>query len=161
MKALTLMGTLAAAVALAACDRAGEDTTAARDDDAVVAQAEERTEALGDQAADTARDAGNAIESGAERAGNAMERGVENTGDAISDAAITASVNAELARDNDLSALGIDVDTENGRVTLTGTAPSETARERATQLASSVRGVTSVDNELRVEATGEAKPAQQ
>ena len=149
MKALTLMGTLAAAVALTACNRAGEDTTAARDDDSVVAQAEQRSEAMGDRAGEAARDTG-----------NAMERGVENTGDAISDAAITASVNAELARDNDLSALGIDVDTENGRVTLSGTAPNDAARERATQLASSVRGVTSVDNGLRVEGNANARPAQ-
>ena len=149
MKALTLMGTLAAAIALTACDRAGEDTTATRDDDTVVAQAEQRTEAAGDRAAEVARDAG-----------NAMERGAERAGDAIGDAAITASVNAELARDNELSALGIDVDTDNGRVRLSGNAPNEAARERATQLASTVRGVTSVDNELRVEASGEARPAQ-
>ena len=149
MKALTLIGTLAAAIALTACDRAGEDTTAARDDDTVVAQAEQRTEAAGDRAAEAARDAG-----------NAMERGAERAGDAIGDAAITASVNAELARDNELSALGIDVDTDNGRVRLSGNAPNEAARERATQLASTVRGVTSVDNELRVEASGEARPAQ-
>jgi osmotically-inducible protein OsmY len=89
-----------------------------------------------------------------------MERGAERAGDAIGDAAITASVNAELARDNELSALGINVDTANGRVTLSGNAPNEAARERATQLASAVRGVTSVDNELRVEASGEARPAQ-
>lgn len=160
MKALTLMGTLVAAVALTACNRADEDTTAARDDDSVVAQAEQRSEAMGDRAGEAARDTGNAIERGAERAGDAMQRGVENTGDAISDAAITASVNAELARDNDLSALGIDVDTENGRVTLSGTAPNDAARERATQLASSVRGVTSVDNGLRVEGNANARPAQ-
>ena len=160
MKALTLMGTLAAAVALAACDRPADDTTAARDDDTVVAQAEQRAEAAGDCAAEAARAAGNAVESGAERAGDAMERGADRAGDAIGDAAITASVNAELARDNELSALGIDVDTSNGRVTLSGTAPNESARERATQLASAVRGVTSVDNELRVEASGEARPAQ-
>ena len=160
MKALTLMGARAAAVALAACDRAGDDTTAARDDDTVVAQAEQRAEAAGDRAAEAARDAGNAVENGAERAGDAMERGAERAGDAIGDAAITASVNAELARDNELSALGINVDTANGRVTLSGNAPNEAARERATQLASAVRGVTSVDNELRVEASGEARLAQ-
>jgi len=160
MKAWTLMSALAATVALTACDRPADENTAARNDDTVVAQTEPREEGLGDRAADSARDAGNAMERGAERAGNAMERGVEKTGDAIGDAAITASVNAELARDNDLSALGIDVDTDNGNVKLSGTAPNEAARERATQLASSVRGVTSVDNQLRVEGNANARPAQ-
>jgi hyperosmotically inducible protein len=139
MKALTLMGTLAAAVALTACGRP-DDGTAARSTDApVVAQAEPRDESLGERTAQAARDAG-----------DAMERG----------AAITASVNSELARDDELSALGIDVDTDNGRVTMSGTAPNEAARERATQLASAVRGVVSVDNQLRIENQGDAQPAQ-
>lgn len=71
-------------------------------------------------------------------------------GDKVADAAITASVNTDLAKDNDLSALKINVDTSNGHVTLRGTAPSEEAKQRATKLASNVKGVTSVDNELTV-----------
>jgi hyperosmotically inducible periplasmic protein len=69
----------------------------------------------------------------------------------VADAAITASVNADLAKDNDLSALRIDVDTHNGHVTLKGTAPSEAAKERAARMAGQVKGVTSVDNQLIVQ----------
>ena len=67
------------------------------------------------------------------------------------DAAITTAVNAELAKDSDLSAFKIDVDTSSGRVVLNGTAPSEQARDRATQLAAGVQGVVSVDNMLTIE----------
>ncbi len=70
---------------------------------------------------------------------------------AVGDAAVTVAVNAELAKDAQLSALRIDVDTLDGRVTLAGSAPSEAARDRATLVAQSVRGVTSVDNRLAVE----------
>ncbi|MBI3369988.1 MAG: BON domain-containing protein, partial [Burkholderiales bacterium] len=49
-----------------------------------------------------------------------------------------------------LSALRIDVDTNNGNVRLSGVAPSVTARERASRLAAAVKGVNSVDNRLEV-----------
>lgn len=63
---------------------------------------------------------------------------------------ITSAVNAELARDPKLSATGINVDTEDGRVELKGAAPDTEARERAAELAESVDGVKSVDNKLTV-----------
>lgn len=147
-RTLTMLSAVAAAVALMACgDREPDDRTAGQKLDSVIAKADRETEqmqAQAERAAQRTREA-------AGTAADATERGVERAGDAISDAAITASVNAEFAKDNQLSALGIDVDTENGRVTLSGKAPNEAARERATQLASSVRGVVAVDNRLRVE----------
>ena len=51
------------------------------------------------------------------------------------DAVITSSVNAQLAKDSQLSALRINVDTTDGRVALKGTAPDTASRERATLLA--------------------------
>ncbi|MDM0013560.1 BON domain-containing protein [Variovorax sp. J22P168] len=68
----------------------------------------------------------------------------------VDDAAITLSVHKALARDSDLSAQRIDVDTKAGVVRLTGSAPSEAARTRASDLAGSVQGVTTVDNALQV-----------
>lgn len=70
---------------------------------------------------------------------------------ALDNAAITTRVNAQLAADPALSALKIDVDTDNGRVRLSGTAPDNDARDRATTLASAVSGVVTVDNQLKVE----------
>ena len=65
------------------------------------------------------------------------------------DAAITTSINAELAKDPRLSLFRIDVDTSRGRVTLSGTAPDAESRLRATRLAEGVKGVTHVENRLK------------
>lgn len=117
---------LLAAFALAACDRAG-DAGQNKMDTGVA----------------TAKNEGAATMN---RAGETMDK----AGAAMSDAAITASVNAELAKDAALSTLKINVDTTDGRVALRGTAPDAAARDRATALASSVKGVVSVDNQLMI-----------
>ncbi len=77
---------------------------------------------------------------------------MDKTKVAVSDATITTSVKAELAKDPVLKARDIDVDTSAGTVSLRGTAPSTDARERATTLASGVSGVVTVKNELTVAA---------
>lgn len=132
MKHPLLIATIAAAAALAAgCERNDTRTTGERVDDAIVT-------------------AQNRAETATERAGEKIERAGEAIADKAGDAAITASVNAELAKDPSLSALRIDVDTAAGRVVLRGTAPSAEARARATRLAQGVQGVTAVDNQLEV-----------
>ena len=145
----TLLAAAAAALVLGACSR-NDDRTAGEQLDSAIAQAQKST----DQAkSDMKKDAEDA-KSGAESAGAKMSRGIEKAADAVGDkaqdAAITANINAELAKDPALSALKIDVDTANGRVVLRGVAPTATARDRATRLASTVKGVVSVDNHLEV-----------
>ncbi len=92
-------------------------------------------------------------------AGDAPARAADNTklmgassSDNVDDATITSKVNASLAADRDLSAIRIDVDTQNGVVTLSGPAPSVTARERASEIARGVKGVSSVNNQLTLQA---------
>lgn len=119
-RTLIALSAALAALGLAACDRPGENTSGARSDTAVAKT---------------------------ERAPADVAGSVKS---AVSDASITASVNAELARDNELSALRIDVDTNAGKVALKGTAPNAEARERAAKLARAVTGVTDVDNQLAV-----------
>lgn len=75
-----------------------------------------------------------------------------NAGKVIDDVAITAQISTGLARDSELSALKIDVDTKDGAVILRGPAPSAAARERAGTVARGITGVTSVDNQLVVKA---------
>lgn len=118
----------AATIGLAGCDRGARDSARNTADNAV-AQVDQK-----------ARQVGNEMKSGAERMGDKMD-----------DAAITASVKTEIAKDSDLSALSINVDTDQGRVALKGTAPSAAAKEHATTLAQSVKGVTRVDNQLTVD----------
>ncbi|WPB59096.1 BON domain-containing protein [Xylophilus sp. GOD-11R] len=70
----------------------------------------------------------------------------------IDDVAITAQISASLAKDSELSALKIDVDTKDGAVILRGPAPTTAARDRAADLARAVTGVRTVDNQLVVKA---------
>lgn len=79
---------------------------------------------------------------------------VANASNAMKDAAITTAVIAKLAADADLKALRINVDTAGGRVALSGDAPDNAARERATSLARSVDGVTAVNNQLTIKSKG-------
>ncbi len=69
---------------------------------------------------------------------------------ALGDTGITAAVKTALAADPALSALKIDVSTEDGVVSLVGPAPDEKARDRAAVLAAAPQGVLRVDNRLVV-----------
>ena len=129
---MPVLSVLVASMALVACDQR---------DDSSVSRTEQKAEEV---KADVAK--------GVQDMKDAAKSATESVGDRVDDAVITTSVNAELAKDPALSALSINVDTSNGAVALRGTAPDATSRERATQLASAVKGVTSVDNQLTVEA---------
>lgn len=138
-----LLTAVAAAVTLAACDKPADDRTAGQKVDSAVAQVEQK-------AAEVKAD----VKAAGAEAREATANAVDAVTDKAKDAAITASVNAELTKDASLSALRIDVDTVDGRVVLRGTAPDAAARERATTLAAAVDGVKSVDNQLAVGPKG-------
>lgn len=106
-------------------------------------------EARADASAATAR-AGEAMKDAGAQAKDTLSAAGTALGNAVDDATITASVSANLARDPDLSALRIDVDTQRGAVTLTGPAPTEAAKARAEQIAKAVNGVTGVSNKLEI-----------
>jgi len=80
------------------------------------------------------------------------ESAAAKVGAAVDDAAITASVSTGLAKDPDLSAIKIDVDTKGGVVTLSGPAPTAAAKSRAGEIAKSVNGVSAVNNNLEVKS---------
>jgi hyperosmotically inducible periplasmic protein len=73
-----------------------------------------------------------------------------NAKEAVSDAAITTKVKAEFAKEKDVSATRIHVDTDNGVVKLSGIARSKQEAERAAAIAKDTKGVVSVDNNIRV-----------
>ena len=143
--ALGALAALVASLALVGCDR--NDPNKPANADGVVAQAEQKG---AEMKSDAAVGMEKAKEAGREMAADVKQAGAQAS-DKVSDAVITTAVNAELAKDSNLSAMKINVDTDGGRVALKGTAPSTTAKERATTLASSVKGVTSVDNQLKIE----------
>ena len=128
MKNLTLCAISAAVLALAGCNR-NDGTTVGQKLDKAVAKTEQ----------------------GAADASRAVKDKTADVAQSVNDATITAAVNADLAKDPDLSALRINVDTHDGRVALYGSAPSEDAKMRAEKLAMGEKGVVSVDNKLAVE----------
>ena len=77
----------------------------------------------------------------------------QKAGNAVSDSTITAQVKTALAADPQLKALRIEVDTNNGVVTLTGPAPDEQSKSRATQIAAGPKGVMRVENRLAVKSS--------
>jgi hyperosmotically inducible periplasmic protein len=123
-----LVVAIVAAFALAACQRQPAEPTVGQQVDKAIA----KVESAGDQAKQAATEVARDVSAGAK------------------DAAITTKINMALAADDKLSAIRIDVDTQGGKVTLTGKAPDATSRDHATTLAQAVEGVTSVDNRLSV-----------
>lgn len=72
--------------------------------------------------------------------------------DAIEDASITAAVKSKLVWSKSTDGMTTNVDTKRGRVTLRGTAQSAAERDLAGRLALNTRGVTAVDNQIKVNA---------
>ena len=71
-------------------------------------------------------------------------------GTQVDDSAITASVKAKLAVDGDINPFNVDVDTNEGVVTLQGRVEKEEARTKAEQLARGTDGVSRVINLIKV-----------
>ncbi|MCQ9379299.1 BON domain-containing protein [Methyloversatilis sp. XJ19-49] len=68
----------------------------------------------------------------------------------VDDAVITAQIEALIEKDAELAALDIDVATLDGKVILSGTAPSEALRARAAELAVTIDGVIGILNQVIV-----------
>lgn len=66
------------------------------------------------------------------------------------DATITMRIQARYAEDTVVKGRDIDVDTENGVVTLKGSVDSRRERDAAEQIARETAGVKRVENQLRV-----------
>ena len=79
---------------------------------------------------------------------------IENTRSAAGDAAITARIKAQLARDKDLSALDINVSTLDRKVTLSGKADSPQDVARAVDIALNTEGVKEVVSAIAIKKKG-------
>ena len=155
---MTAVGVLLASLALAGCNNRDDSQTARTSDNTGVVQGQpsvaDKTAEASRDVADATKQAANEMKDATKQAANDVKDAAKGAADQasnkVSDALITTSVKTELAKDPKLSALRINVDTDAGRVALRGTAPDEASKERATQLASSVKGVVAVDNQLTV-----------
>jgi len=74
----------------------------------------------------------------------------ESTGEYVDDSVITTKVKSLLASDDFLKSFQIGVETYKGVVQLSGFVNSQKAVDKAIEIARSVKGVTSVKNDLIV-----------
>lgn len=126
---LTTVALASALVLLTACDQKESRTTAGEKVDNAVVEGKQESS----------------------KAGAYVEDKTSQTVQVVDDAAITTALKIKFVADADLKALDISVDTVGGVVTLTGMAPSATAKDRATEIARTVNGVSNVNNNLTVQ----------
>jgi len=155
MKTSSILCAGVALLALAACDSKQEGKTVGQKVDETIAEAKVAADEAKqnakrglDQAAQTTKEKSEQLSKKTEE----LSQKAERVGQQVSDATITAAVKADIAKDPDLSALRINVDTNEGKVSLSGTAPSAAAKQRAETIAMNEKGVTGVDNKLVVAA---------
>ena len=139
--------------ALGACGNKDNSQTAGQKLDSAVANTERAATEAKAKAETSMANASNAVKDATQKAEASGSKATDSMIGSADDAAITASIAAGLAKDADLSAIKIDVDTKNGKVTLYGPAPSAAARDRATTIAKSIKGVGEVDNKLVVKGS--------
>lgn len=81
----------------------------------------------------------------------ATEQGRQKNTEYLSDATLTTKVHTALANDVGMRTMySINVDSDQGVVTLKGKVDSEATKQRAEDVTKRVSGVTSVKNELQV-----------
>ena len=82
--------------------------------------------------------------------GEGAKEAAQQVGQTATDASITAAVKMKMADDPVVSAMKINVDTTDGKVSLNGTVQNAAEAEQAVALARSVDGVKSVESNLVV-----------
>lgn len=105
----------------------------------------ERTVEIG-----TARSVDTAKERGAEM-GEKVAIAAAKVKEGASEAALTSKIKAKMVLDDNIKARAIDVTTDGGTVTLSGTVRTVDEHDRAVRLARETAGVTHVVDHLRVE----------
>ncbi|WP_341708044.1 BON domain-containing protein [Halopseudomonas sp.] len=91
-----------------------------------------------------------------------QQAGTPTLSQSFNNATTTASIKSKLLWNSNTEGLDIDVSTENGVVTLSGSAQSDEARDLAGMLAKDTDGVHRVNNQIRVDGeTSSAAKAQQ
>jgi hyperosmotically inducible protein len=96
---------------------------------------------------------GQKVDRTADKMANATDQAATRAGAAMDDATITAKVKSAILAEPGLRSLQIDVDTKNAVVALNGTVDKPELKARAAQIAQSVGGVRSVQDNLVVKPT--------
>jgi hyperosmotically inducible periplasmic protein len=147
---LGIASALALALTVTGCNQADDGKTAGQKLDSAISKTEQAATEAKAKTESSMANAGNAIKDATSKAEASSKGMAEKAGETVDDAVITARLASNFAKDADLSMVKIDVNTKGGAVTLTGTAPTEAAREKATTIAKGLKGVSSIDNKLVV-----------
>jgi osmotically-inducible protein OsmY len=105
---------------------------------------------IGDKAAAETREATAEAKEVASEAKAKTSAAADKAGAVITDAAITSAVKAKFLADTSVKGLQIDVDTQNGMVTLNGNVASRAEADRAMALARNTDGVKGVHDNLKI-----------
>lgn len=99
---------------------------------------------------DKAEDVGSTVADKSEDVASATADVAKEAAEETEDGSITAAIKTSFARDDLVDASNIDVDTQDGHVTLNGTVKNEAEKERALALAQKAAGVKSVKSNLTI-----------
>jgi osmotically-inducible protein OsmY len=113
----------------------------------VINEGNKTEKTLGEKAGEVGKKIGDTVDDVSKKIGSKTS----GVAELIDDASITAMVKATLMYHRSTSALRTKVGTQDGVVTLSGTAKNSSARELATQFAQDVHGVRNVVNTMGLE----------
>ncbi len=153
LKTLGVASAVLVLASLVACGKKDDGQTVGQKLDSAVASTEKAAAEAKAKAESSMTKAGEAMKDATQKAEASGGKTASLMMGTADDLSITASVAAGFAKDSDLSAFKIDVDTKNGNVTLYGPAPTAAARDKATTIAKSIKGVNAVDNKLVVKGS--------
>lgn len=140
-KGLLVVLMLASVLGVAACKQEGPAEKAGQKVDKAVEQAGKKIDQATEQA-------GKKIE----KAGETLSEKTKQAGETLDDAAITAKIKAEIAKDPGLKVFQIAVTTSNGAVRLSGVVDSNKSIDRALEITRNVKNVQSTENNLVVKS---------
>lgn len=143
---------LALVLAVSACSKQDDAGAAGQQLDAAIAKAGQAAEQAKEKTESALAGTSAAVKDATQNAESSAKVLAGKAGEKLDDLAVTTAVLAGFAKDPDLSILKIKVDSRDGAVTLSGSAPTQAAREKAGDLAKAVQGVKAVDNQLLVSA---------
>jgi hyperosmotically inducible protein len=143
---------LALVLAMSACGKQDESKTAGQQLDSAISKTEQAAEQAKEKTENVLAKTGAALKDATQNAESSARTLASKAGEKMDDMAVSGAVLAGFAKDPALSVFKIRVDTRDGAVTLSGSVPTEAAREKAGDMVKAVKGVDSVDNKLVVSA---------
>lgn len=151
LPSMRILAAAIVAMSLAACSKEAEPPRSAGEKlDLGIAKVERQGEQMKAEVQRGAEDARQAASEAAHELKSASLEAREQLGSDLSDAGLVTTIKAKLAADTLMTMSSINVDASQGRVTLRGSVADAGAVARARQIASAVKGVTAVDNQLMV-----------